>query len=474
MNPQWQDPQSFRVVDLLIKLAIMALLAGFIARFSMFKRLLLIEQRGPRQKIEFAAFLGLPFMLGVLARLLGNYPTADLSLEVTVLGGLLGGTIVGLSVALIVNIPILAVTLWVALFTAFPGFAQVTPGWLMPPARAELAAPFMATLYAVVAGTLRFVCPDKEEIWKFSPDIGLNLYRSIKQRFKHPAIDWQLLLGLVCITLEFARMEIGPIWPGRLFYTSSPHLWTKILIALTTLIGVSLPVRIWNTTRMERKLAEQEKALMQARMDALISQINPHFLFNTLNTISSLIRFDPDTARDVLMKLSNILRRRLKAQVHFAPLRQELEFIDDYLDIEVVRFGRDKLQIRKEIDPQTLDMVVPSMILQPLVENALRHGIAPKIEGGEITLKAKAGKGRLIIEVIDDGVGISELRPPEAHGSGIGISNVRERLKVIYAQNFLMQIDSQPDKGTAIRIEIPELVAAPPAEPAAPPPVSAR
>ena len=265
-------------------------------------------------------------------------------------------------------------------------------------------------------------------------------------------------------------MEIGHIWPGRLFYPSSPHLWTKTLIVLTTLIGVSLPVRIWNTTRMERKLADQEKALMQARMDALISQINPHFLFNTLNTISSLIRFDPDTARTVLLKLSNILRRRLKAQVHFSPLRQELEFIDDYLDIEVVRFGRDKLKVRKEIDPETLDMVVPSMILQPLVENALRHGIAPKIEGGTITLRAKSDNDRLIVEVIDDGVGISEQRPSELQGSGIGISNVRERLKVVYAQDFLMKIDSQPGKGTAIRIEIPELVTSLPSTRPRPPP----
>src|ERR1039457_2274380 len=130
-------------------------------------------------------------------------------------------------------------------------------------------------------------------------------------------------------------------------------------------------------------------------MDALVSQINPHFLFNTLNTISSLTRFDPDTARTVLLKLSNILRRRLKAQIHFAPLRQELEFIDDYLDIEVVRFGRDKLQILKEIDPETLEMVVPSMILQPLVENAIRHGIGPKIDGGTITLRSTRKQNRL-------------------------------------------------------------------------------
>jgi two-component system LytT family sensor kinase len=102
-------------------------------------------------------------------------------------------------------------------------------------------------------------------------------------------------------------------------------------------------------------------------------------------------------------------------------------------------------------------MVVPSMILQPLVENALRHGIAPKIEGGAITLRANRRNGRLTVEVIDDGVGISGQRQPEVYGGGIGISNVRERLKVVYGQDFLMKIDSQPGKGTAIRIEIPEL-----------------
>jgi two-component system LytT family sensor kinase len=109
--------------------------------------------------------------------------------------------------------------------------------------------------------------------------------------------------------------------------------------------------------------------------------------------------------------------------------------------------------------------------LQPLVENALRHGIAPKIEGGAITLRAQRGKGRLIIEVIDDGVGISEQRQMEVYDSGIGISNVRERLKVVYGQDFLMKIDSQPGKGTAIRMEIPELVTTLPAAPVEPPSV---
>src|SRR5271157_2714795 len=449
MNPYLNIPAATILVALLIKLAVIALLAGFIARFGRFRQLIFIEQRSPSEKLEFAAFLGVPFALGVLARLLAHYPTTDLSLEVTVLAGLLGGTIAGLVVGMMVSLPAVLI------------------------GHELLAAP-MAVLYAVVAGTARWVCPDKEVIWQFSGFIDLSLYRSIKQRFQHPAVDWQVLFSFLCVMLEVARMTFGG-WVGHgkyLYYMDSPHLWVRGLIVFATLIAVGLPVRIWNNTRIERKLAEQEKALMQARVDALISQINPHFLFNTLNTISSLIRFDPDTARTVLLKLSNILRRRLKTQVHFAPLQQELDFIDDYLDIEVVRFGRDKLQIRKEIDPETLDMVVPSMILQPLVENALRHGIAPKIEGGVITLRAQRGKGQLIIEVIDDGVGISEQRQTEVYDSGIGISNVRERLKVVYGQDFSLKIDSRPGKGTSIRFEIPELLTTLAAEPVEPASVS--
>lgn len=426
------------ILILLIKLGVVALLAGFIARFERFRRLILEEQRSPAQKLEFVAFLGVPFMLGVLARVLAGYQGADLSLEATVLAGLLGGTIAGLGVGIMVSLP----------------------SWLIGVhGYHEFIAPLMAGLFAVVAGSTRYVCPNKEEVWKFSPFFDLSLYRSIRQRFKHPAIDWQLLFALVCAVLEIARLSIGRIAHGRLFFLYSTHLWANVLIVLTTIIAVGLPVRIWNTTRIQRKLEEQELALMQARVDALTSQINPHFLFNTLNTVSSLVRFDPDTARTVVLKLSNILRRRLKTQLHFTPLKQELEFIDDYLDIEVVRFGHDKLQTRKDIDPETLDCIVPSMILQPLVENAIRHGLGPKIEGGVITIRAHRNNGKLAIEVVDDGVGIPEEKQSEIFDSGIGISNVRERLKVLYGGEFSFEVKSQPERGTAIRLEIPELVA---------------
>src|SRR5579859_2068651 len=444
------DPNSASApifVTLLIKLGVVALLAGFIARFDSFRRLILEERRSPRQQLQLVAFLGIPFALGVLARVVAGYQGADLSLEATVLSGLLGGTIVGLGVGIMVSLPA-----WL-----IPHMLSTPTGYSYG---SEFVAPLLAVLYAVVGGSARYVCPDKEEIWKFSPFIDLSLYRSIKQRFKHPALDWQVLFWLVCVILEITRLTIGRVSRGHLFFLNSNHAWWNVLIVITTLVAVGLHVRIWNNTRIQNKLEEQELALMQARVDALISQINPHFLFNTLNTVSSLVRFDPDTARTVVLKLSNILRRRLKAQVHFSPLRQEIEFIDDYLDIEVVRFGRDKLQIRKQIDPETLEVVVPSMILQPLVENAIRHGIGPKIEGGTITLRAWRNNGRLAVEVIDDGVGIPDERRPEVYDSGIGISNVRERLKVLYGQEFTFEIDSKPGKGTAIRFEIPELITA--------------
>jgi two-component system, LytTR family, sensor kinase len=156
--------------------------------------------------------------------------------------------------------------------------------------------------------------------------------------------------------------------------------------------------------------------------------------------------------------LSNILRRLLRKHETFVPLLEELDFIDDYLDIEVARFGRDNLQIHKQIEEHTLDAFVPSMLLQPIVENALKHGLAGKLDGGEITIRTSAREGRLIIEIEDNGVGIPQDRMSQVFGDGIGISNVHERLRVLYGGDFQMNISSQEGEGTRIRIEIPELI----------------
>jgi two-component system LytT family sensor kinase len=193
---------------------------------------------------------------------------------------------------------------------------------------------------------------------------------------------------------------------------------------------------------------------MSARLDALASQINPHFLFNTLNSVSSLIRLDPEQARAMVGRLSRIMRRRLRNQDHLAPLRDELDFVEDYRSIETVRFG-DKLRVVKQIDPATLDMLVPSMLLQPLIENSIKHGISSKVDGGTITLRTSHSNGRLAIEVEDDGVGIAEAELANVFNKGIGVSNVKERLQVLYNQDYRMLIDSLPGRGTRIEIELP-------------------
>jgi two-component system LytT family sensor kinase len=249
--------------------------------------------------------------------------------------------------------------------------------------------------------------------------------------------------------------------PGRwLFHIDASGPGANLLVILFTAMAVAVPLKIWNNTRTEMKLEEHQRLLLKARMDALSSQINPHFLFNTLNTVSSLIRFDPDMARVVVIKLSSILRRLLRKQENFVPLREELGFVDDYLDIEVIRFGRDKLQIFKDIEESTLEVFVPSMLLQPIVENSLKHGLAARLDGGYIKIAAQMQDGRVRILVEDNGVGIPEDQLPEVYAKGIGISNVHERLRVLYGEDFSLHISSKEGAGTQIRIDLPELVPA--------------
>jgi two-component system LytT family sensor kinase len=196
---------------------------------------------------------------------------------------------------------------------------------------------------------------------------------------------------------------------------------------------------------------------LQARMEALQSQINPHFLFNTLNSVASLVRRDPDAAREMIVKLGNILRRLLRKGDSFVPLREELEFLDDYLDIEVARFGRDKLKVVKELDPASLELLVPSMILQPLVENAVKHGFSSKVDGGSIYIRSRCAEQRVVIEVEDDGVGMSVTSA--STGTGIGMVNVTERLQVVYGDAAEITMESQSGRGTLVRLVLPVLQA---------------
>jgi two-component system LytT family sensor kinase len=424
------------LVTLLIKLGVAAAVASVLVRSRQFKSLLFREDRTLAQKIHMVLFIGVPFALGVVARVsVRNFQAGDLALESSLLMGVIGGRVVG------------------GLGGAFVSLPAAVHG--------EYGNLPLNTIAGLVAGVLRDIATDREVIWSFSPFVDLSIYRWIRRNLPRPKVDWQIAFFLVIILFCYMRLALGRAFPQHFFAVESNNWGVLAAIYATSAIAIAIPLKIWNNTRIERKLEEQERLLLQARMEALQNQINPHFLFNTLNSVSSLVRFDPDTARELIVKLANILRRLLRKGDAFVQLREEVEFIDDYLDIEVVRFGRDKLRVVKDLDPASLEVLVPSMLLQPLVENSIKHGLSPKIDGGEIRIRSQVAEGMLIVEVEDNGVGMGAaqmLEPPTGiGGSGIGIANVAERLKVLYGDTARMVIDSRQGQGTAVRLHVPVL-----------------
>jgi two-component system LytT family sensor kinase len=317
----------------------------------------------------------------------------------------------------------------------------------------------MNVLAGFLAGVLRHLGPDREAIWSFSPLFDLSIYHWIRRSIRKSFIDWQTSFFFLILGLEFIRIQLHRAFPKRIFALDGNNWLINLAIYAGTVMAVAIALKVLNNVRIEMKLEQQERLLLQARMEALQSQINPHFLFNTLNSVASLVRRDPDSAREMIVKLGNILRRLLRKGDSFVPLSEELEFLDDYLDIEVARFGRDKLKVVKELEPASLDLLVPSMILQPLVENAVKHGFASKVECGSIYLRSRCAEQRVVIEVEDDGVGMSVSGTTTSSGTGIGMLNVTERLQVVYGDAAEITVESQPGRGTLIRMALPVLQA---------------
>jgi len=205
----------------------------------------------------------------------------------------------------------------------------------------------------------------------------------------------------------------------------------------------------------ERQAAALATELVQARLQALRMQINPHFFFNTLNTISALIHENPEAADRMVVRLSELLRRTLdRGDVQEVPLREELEFLRGYLEIEQMRFT-DRLAVKFEIEPKTNELLVPHLILQPLVENALRHGILPREEPGRVEISARVVEGReLELKVCDNGNGLSSANGmPE--NEGIGLRNVRSRLAQLYGSAQEFTIRNTSGGGVEARIRLP-------------------
>lgn len=218
------------------------------------------------------------------------------------------------------------------------------------------------------------------------------------------------------------------------------------------------------STQLELAVVEQQKELRaEAEIRALQAQIHPHFLFNALNTITSLIRTQPEQAREILVFLGEFLRHNIRQEAPFHSVREEQKHVQAYLAIEKARFG-EKLQIEVDVEPGTEEVLLPPLILQPLVENAVRHGLLPKEGGGLIRLSVRRAIDSLAIEVSDNGIGISPfklrniLQNSTSAGEGIGLRNVNQRLRGLYGRG--LEIQSTLGTGTVVRVEIPVEVTA--------------
>jgi two-component system LytT family sensor kinase len=431
------DPKLI-LVTLLIELGVAAAVSTSLARSNTFQNLLLTANRTPRQTAWLVAMICAPLTLGVWVRVqVPNFLAADLSFETTILLGILVGPIAAMA----------------------GGAALAVPALLH---HEYWALPVNLGVAAISGAFGRFA--DPEDVWSFSPMIDLSIYRWVTRNLRRPHLDRQILLLLLVAGMQLGTSLLSQLYPRHFFELNSREWWVQGLICVTAPIVVGIPLKIWNAVRVERKLEEQVRLLLEARLDALQRQINPHFLFNTLNSITSLVRSQPELAREMIVKLANILRALLKDREAFVPFSDELAFTDDYLDIEVVRFG-EKLKVVKEIAENTLHVVVPGMLLQPLIENSIKHGLEPRISGGTVTLRSRiTEEGRLMVEVEDDGVGMAPEREQGSPvsgltrpGTGIGMRNVRERMQVLYGNLAAVEINSRPGRGTKVTLVMPIL-----------------
>ncbi len=241
-------------------------------------------------------------------------------------------------------------------------------------------------------------------------------------------------------------------------YQTSPKMVASLfrarlhsdLLTYWALVGFSHALGYYRKYQeRELRATQLEAKLVQAQLQALKMQLQPHFLFNTLHAISALVHKDAEAADRMITRLSEFLRITLDSVgVQEVALKTELESLDKYLEIEQVRFGS-RLTVVHSISPEVLDLLVPNLILQPLVENAVRHGVAPRAAGGRIEIRAGLENGSVVIDVIDDGPGA----PAASYREGVGLTNTRARLNQLYGDAQTLELRS--DHGFRVTLTLP-------------------
>src|SRR5690349_1875767 len=301
-------------------------------------------------------------------------------------------------------------------------------------------------------------------LWLALTPLVIRLSKSFRieggQRFKSLTVHF--LASIVLLLVDVLLFTIIAIPFG--WYSHLNPFWNRYFLMILNFTPSDV-MFYWGIVVIEhaldyyRKLQDRElrasqleAQLAQSQLQVLKMQLHPHFLFNTLNAISALIRESPDEADEMVSRLGDLLRMTLEtAGLQEVPFKKELEFLKHYLDIEQTRF-QDRLKVEMAIEPETLDGLVPSMILQPLVENSVRHGVAPRPEGGCIKIKAWRDDSLLRLEVEDDGPGLSGDTPPKER---VGLTNTRARVSNLYGDGHGLSLRHAAAGGLVVSLSIP-------------------
>ena len=327
---------------------------------------------------------------------------------------------------------------------------------------------FSSQLYFYFLGTPKRISLPSALAWQMSAVLIYALstplvlllarrYRVERQGWRR-AVPAHLLAGtVICAAWSAFHIFLDTYFNGNLAKFQWGNLPRIIFVNIDReLLVYWIIVVISHAADYYQRYREGELRASQAQLQALKMQLHPHFLFNALHSISALVHSDPDAADKMIARLGDFLRLTLdSAAAQEVPLRQELEFLNCYLDIERTRF-RDRLTTQIEADPRVLDCVVPNLILQPIVENAIRHGVSQRAAHGHVEVRASRAGDALRLEVRDNGRGLPEgAEACRSKQGGVGLANTRARLQQLYGGDYRFEISNAPAGGAVVTLELP-------------------
>lgn len=328
---------------------------------------------------------------------------------------------------------------------------------------------FASQLYVYFARTEKAVPLWKSVAWQvlavyvFAVSTPLVLW--LARRFRIERSNWRrrlsihLLAGaLIAVAWAVCHITIDSLFSGESKLLSPVNLARNVFVMLDKeLLVYWIVVLTSHAAVYYQRYREGELRASQAQLQALKMQLHPHFLFNALHAVSALVHSNPEAADMMIARLGDFLRLTLDASAtQEVPLRRELEFLNCYLEIERVRFN-DRLTTSLEVDPRLLDCRVPNLILQPLVENAIRHGVSQRTAPGHVEVRAERRGDTLRLEVRDNGAGLSNAPACRATKGGVGLSNTRARLQQLYGSAYRFDLSDDPRGGAIATLEIPLL-----------------